>query len=279
MKKSLAVLAAAAGFAFAAPASAIVVGGIDFGTMGESPTNRHLETATLAQTFINGNGQNATAYGFITTVNGNASYCGTGGNCGLFYIASFNNSQNFSPDYVEFTSSTIDVYFTNDASLNLLDQDSQANLALIAAMTPWVTLSGHNNLGGGAAPNAVATGSGTLTGETLSGNAEGLLDVTGGQAAVVSFLDSDGVGDAAGGFADIAYTASFNNFVLNEFDVANGLAIGCADGSASPGAWCYQGTSNLRGDTEIAQVPAPAPLALLAIGLFGLGVVTRSRKS
>ena len=278
MKKSLAVLAATAGFALASPASAIVVGGIDFGTMGESPTNTHLETATLAQTFITGNGQNATAYGFITSVNGDTSYCANNGSCGLFYVAQFENSQNFSQSYVEFTSATIDVYFTDDASLNLLSQNSPANLALIQAMTPWVTLSGHDNLGGGAAPNAVLNGTGVLTGSTLSGSGFGLLDVTGGIAEVAAFLDSDGVLDAAGGLADIAYTASFNNDVLNPFDVSSGLAQGCADGSASAGAWCYQGTSNLRGETA-QQVPAPAPLALLAIGLFGLGVASRSRKA
>ncbi len=277
MKKSLAVLAAAAGFAFAAPASAVVVGGIDFGTMGESPSNRHLETATLAQQFVTGNGQDARAYGFITSVNGDTTYCAGGGNCGLFYIADFRGSQNFSGSYVEFTSSTIQVYFTNDASLNLLNQNSLVNIATIEAMTPWVTLSGHNNLGGTASPDAVTTGAGRLTGSTLSGNAEGLLDVTGGIAEVAAFLDSNTIADAAGGFADIAYTASFNNFVLNQFDVQAGLANGCRNGTAAAGAWCYQGTSNMRGET--IQVPAPAPLALLAIGLFGLGVVSRSRKS
>src|SRR5690606_32344069 len=114
MKKSLAVLTAAAGFALATPASAIVVGGIDFGVLGEAPNNTHLETATLAQTFITDNGQNATAYGFITSVNGDTSYCANNGSCGLFYVVNFNNSQNFSPTYVEFTSATIDVYFADD---------------------------------------------------------------------------------------------------------------------------------------------------------------------
>ncbi|NLD69504.1 MAG: hypothetical protein GX644_11910 [Limnobacter sp.] len=277
MRKSLAVLAAAAGFAFAAPASAVVVGGIDFGTMGEAPTNTHLETATLAQTFIDGNGQNATAYGFITSVNGDTSYCANNGSCGLFYVARFNNSQNFSDGYVEFTSSTIEVYFTDDSDVNLLSRNSPANIALIEAMTPWATLTGHANLGGGAAADAVVNGTGVLTGSTLSGSGFGLLDVTGGIDEVVAFLDADGIMDAAGGLADIAYTASFNNNVLNPFDESSGLAVGCRTGQAAVGAWCYQGTSNIRGDTQ--QVPAPAPLALLAIGLLGVGVASRSRKS
>ena len=70
MNKTITTLLAAAGIAAAAPASAVVIGGVDFGTLGGAPSRTHLETATLAQTFVNGNGQNATAYGFITTVNG-----------------------------------------------------------------------------------------------------------------------------------------------------------------------------------------------------------------
>ncbi len=78
MNKTITTLLAAAGIAAAAPASAVIVGGVDFGTLGGAPFRAHLETATLAQTFVNGNGQNATAYGFITTVNGDNTYCADG---------------------------------------------------------------------------------------------------------------------------------------------------------------------------------------------------------
>ena len=165
--------------------------------------------------------------------------------------------------------------------MNFLNQDSAANLAWITGLETWLTLSGHNNLGGVADPSAVANGGGTLTGATLSGSSFGLLDVdpTGpGNADVIAFLDGNAVADAAGGFADIAYTASFNNEVLNPFDELNGLATGCRTGTAAVGQWCYQGTANLRGDT-VQPVPAPGPLALLAIGMLGLGLATRSRKA
>ena len=90
MNKTITTLLAAVGIAASAPASAVVIGGVDFGTLGGAPFRTHLETATLAQTFINGNGQNATAYGFITTVNGDTSYCADGSsNCGLYYVANF----------------------------------------------------------------------------------------------------------------------------------------------------------------------------------------------
>ena len=111
MNRTLAPLLAAIGIAASAPASAIIVGGVDFGTLGANPGKTHLETATLAQTFVSGNGQNASVYGYITTINGDNTYCADGsGNCGLFHTATFNNSQNFSSSYVEFTSATVSVF-------------------------------------------------------------------------------------------------------------------------------------------------------------------------
>ncbi|SCY09692.1 PEP-CTERM sorting domain-containing protein [Nitrosospira sp. Nsp13] len=281
MNKTITSVLAAIGIAASAPASAIIVGGIDFGVLGGDPTKTHIETATLAQTFINGNGQNASVYGYITTVNGDNTYCADGsGNCGLFYTATFSGSQNFSSSYVEFTSATVSVFYSNVSPINLLNQDSPTNIATIQAFNggnPWVTLTGHGNLGGIADPLAVVNGGGILTGASLSGTGFGLFDVSGpGDASVISFLNANGVLDAAGGATDIVLTSSFNNTILNIFDQANGFANGCQDGTAVAGAWCFQGTSNIRGDT---QIPEPGILGLVGIGLLGLGAAARRRKA
>ena len=97
-----------------------------------------------------------------------------------------------------------------------------------------------------------------------------------GDASVINFLNANGILDSAGNPTDIALTSSFNNFVLNPIDLLNGFANGCANGTAAAGAWCYQGTANLRGSTEI---PEPGMLALVGIGLLGFGAASRRRKA
>ncbi|WP_350282233.1 PEP-CTERM sorting domain-containing protein [Nitrosomonas sp.] len=261
----------------AAPASASVIGGVDFGALGESPSNIHLETATLAQQIVTGNGQNSTAYGFITSVNGNTNYCASG-NCSLYYVAEFNNSQNYSTSYVEFANSTVTLYYADSSNINLLGQSSAANLAYITGLSTWVTLTGHNNLGGVADPSAVVNATGLFAGDTLTFTGNGLLDVNSaaaGEADVKAFLDANRITDAVGGKADIAFTSSANDDILNPFDNTSS----CGTGTPTAGQWCFQGTSNIRGNTVTATVPEPATLALLAAGLGMLGFARKVKQA
>lgn len=279
MNKTITTFLATISIVASAPASAIMEGGVNF---GENPTNIHLETATLAQTFLYGNGQDATAYGFISTVNGDNTYCSDGSsNCGLYYVANFHDSQNLSSSYAEFSSATVSIFYSNRSPINLLGQDSPTNIATIQALNggnPWVTLTGHGNLGGISAPNAVVNGVYFLTGSSLGGAYSGLFDVTGpGNASVISFLNSNNVVDAVGGLTDIVFTSSFNNHVLNPLDITNGLAAGCLDGTAAAGNWCFQGTANLRGSTAV--VPEPETYAMFLGGLGILGWRLRKTKA
>lgn len=259
--KLLAIALAAASFIGASSASAAIVGGVDFG-----PFTDHIETTTVSETFVNGNDQTALGYGVVNTVNGDNTYTTDGSS--LYFIFDY-TTQNYSATSVEMINGTVDIY--KGTLGNLLLTSSATNLTNIAALSPWVRLDGHGNLGGAASSSAEILASGVFTGATLSFNGVGLLDVNTtdgfGLADVAAFLDANGLLDAIGGAVDIAFTTSANNAVLNASDVLSGATAGCGTGAAVAGAWCFAGSADLRGPLN---VPEPGSLALLGVGLLAL---------
>jgi hypothetical protein len=257
--KKLSTFIGAAALLASGSASAIVVGGVDFGVAGQF---NHIETTTLAETFINAPGQTLMGYGQVNTVNGNSNYAGGD----LLYFVFDYNVATFSPTAANFNGGSATFYLGNLG--NLLSQDSATNVANITSLGLWADFNGVSDASG-----YELQANGQLTGSSLSFTGAGLLEVAGGLADVVNFLDSDGIPNGVGGFADALVTTSANNLVLNGFD----NTAGCQDGSATAGQWCLAGSADVRGQTN---VPEPSTIALLGLGLLSFGAsAIRKKKS
>ena len=241
-------------------ASAVIVGGVDFGSLGAAS---HLETSTIAETLVLANGDKLSGYGQIDTVNGESAYAGTTQK--LYFVfkdylaKDFNAGAPGLPGSVGFTGGVVDVYLGN--KINLLNNSSPTNLSTILGYTKFVEFTGHNDQHG---YSIFAIG--TLTGSKINFDGNGLLDVVlgTGLADVAAYLNANAEPDARGNFADVAF-GSNGKTGRNTSDVCNNVA----------GDYCIQGSANFSGST----VPEPSVLALLGLGMLGIGASLRKRKS
>jgi hypothetical protein len=268
----------AVGVLGAGQASAIVVGGVDFGVLGGSPFFSHQEQGSVFETIVAANGDILSGYGQVSLVNGATNYSVPPGKS-LYYKFTGYQVANITAATADFIGGNIDVFLL--PTFNLLTQDSPTNLGLISG-TPWLQLQGRPNASG-----FTLQSNGTITGSNIAFTGSGLLDVVGGLPDVVAFLDSNSIFVVVAGLADMVLTSSGSTSPggLNPVDIAGfpGATLAekqafCSSGQAPVGSWCLGGSADLRGTTNEKQIPEPTSLALVGLSLFGLAAARRRRE-